>query len=400
MIAQAIFPICPHRGEDPLHRRRVSSAGRARGTPRSRARARPRRRSRARSCRGRSRRAGRERPPGAARDPQGPRVGARQLRHDDPDTTEHEIDAEVERELETGEFRALDPTTDASAMERASRIGQIGKIACAIASGWYLGFCRNQTRHLQEVSRPYDDYHVLRPSDWAARGLVPAGPCSPTCASPSRPAQPTPQYVRGQPSRPRSLPSAVALPPAGTAALAGGSSSINSTDQWRVFRIMHSNLHYELYREMAADRIRRAPRRNPRAAPHPPPLRGRVGVRRGSAGPPARLRVGPARGRLRQQRPVPFSPGGGPLLLSRRGDRPAGAARAVHHARRLRDPRARRRAAGNSANQSLAEARCRPARARSALPPRLGGDLPLHRRRGPDDPRRRGGRASARATAS
>ena len=32
-----------------------------------------------------------------------------QLRRADPDTTEHEIDAEVERELETGEFRALDP---------------------------------------------------------------------------------------------------------------------------------------------------------------------------------------------------------------------------------------------------------------------------------------------------
>jgi UDP-GlcNAc:undecaprenyl-phosphate GlcNAc-1-phosphate transferase len=31
-----------------------------------------------------------------------------QLRHADPDTTEHEIDAEVERELETGEFRALE----------------------------------------------------------------------------------------------------------------------------------------------------------------------------------------------------------------------------------------------------------------------------------------------------
>ena len=37
------------------------------------------------------------------------RLRAWQLRHDDPDTTEHEIDAEVERELETGEFRALDP---------------------------------------------------------------------------------------------------------------------------------------------------------------------------------------------------------------------------------------------------------------------------------------------------
>jgi UDP-GlcNAc:undecaprenyl-phosphate GlcNAc-1-phosphate transferase len=31
-----------------------------------------------------------------------------QLRHADPDTSEHEIDAEVERELETGEFRALE----------------------------------------------------------------------------------------------------------------------------------------------------------------------------------------------------------------------------------------------------------------------------------------------------
>jgi UDP-GlcNAc:undecaprenyl-phosphate GlcNAc-1-phosphate transferase len=30
-----------------------------------------------------------------------------QLRHADPDTSEHEIDAEVERELETGEFRAI-----------------------------------------------------------------------------------------------------------------------------------------------------------------------------------------------------------------------------------------------------------------------------------------------------
>jgi UDP-GlcNAc:undecaprenyl-phosphate/decaprenyl-phosphate GlcNAc-1-phosphate transferase len=37
------------------------------------------------------------------------RLRAWQLRHVDPDTTEHEIDAEVERELETGEFRALDP---------------------------------------------------------------------------------------------------------------------------------------------------------------------------------------------------------------------------------------------------------------------------------------------------
>jgi UDP-GlcNAc:undecaprenyl-phosphate/decaprenyl-phosphate GlcNAc-1-phosphate transferase len=37
------------------------------------------------------------------------RLRAWQLRHADPDTTEYEIDAEVERELETGEFRALDP---------------------------------------------------------------------------------------------------------------------------------------------------------------------------------------------------------------------------------------------------------------------------------------------------
>jgi UDP-GlcNAc:undecaprenyl-phosphate GlcNAc-1-phosphate transferase len=36
------------------------------------------------------------------------RLRAWQLRHADPDTTEYEIDAEVERELETGEFRALE----------------------------------------------------------------------------------------------------------------------------------------------------------------------------------------------------------------------------------------------------------------------------------------------------
>ena len=40
---------------------------------------------------------------------------------------------------------------------------------------------------------------------------------------------------------------------------------------------MHSNLHYELYREMAADRIRQAPNVviGARRA-HPPPFRGRV----------------------------------------------------------------------------------------------------------------------------
>jgi UDP-GlcNAc:undecaprenyl-phosphate/decaprenyl-phosphate GlcNAc-1-phosphate transferase len=38
------------------------------------------------------------------------RLRAWQLRHADPDTSEHEIDSEVERELETGEFRALEPS--------------------------------------------------------------------------------------------------------------------------------------------------------------------------------------------------------------------------------------------------------------------------------------------------
>jgi len=37
------------------------------------------------------------------------RLRSRQLRTADPDTSEFAIDAEVERELETGEFRALDP---------------------------------------------------------------------------------------------------------------------------------------------------------------------------------------------------------------------------------------------------------------------------------------------------
>jgi UDP-GlcNAc:undecaprenyl-phosphate GlcNAc-1-phosphate transferase len=37
------------------------------------------------------------------------RLRAWQLRHVDPETTEFEIDEEVRRELETGEFRALDP---------------------------------------------------------------------------------------------------------------------------------------------------------------------------------------------------------------------------------------------------------------------------------------------------
>ena len=35
------------------------------------------------------------------------RLRSWQLRHTDPDTSEHEIDEQVERELETGEFRSL-----------------------------------------------------------------------------------------------------------------------------------------------------------------------------------------------------------------------------------------------------------------------------------------------------
>jgi UDP-GlcNAc:undecaprenyl-phosphate GlcNAc-1-phosphate transferase len=37
------------------------------------------------------------------------RLRAWQLRHVDPGTSERDIDEEVERELETGEFRALEP---------------------------------------------------------------------------------------------------------------------------------------------------------------------------------------------------------------------------------------------------------------------------------------------------
>jgi hypothetical protein len=40
---------------------------------------------------------------------------------------------------------------------------------------------------------------------------------------------------------------------------------------------MHSNLHQELYRTLAADRARRAPRAVvPLRRQHPPPIRGRV----------------------------------------------------------------------------------------------------------------------------
>jgi UDP-GlcNAc:undecaprenyl-phosphate GlcNAc-1-phosphate transferase len=41
-----------------------------------------------------------------------------QLRHADPDTTEHEIVRQVERELETGEFPALAPTERPPQRER------------------------------------------------------------------------------------------------------------------------------------------------------------------------------------------------------------------------------------------------------------------------------------------
>jgi hypothetical protein len=40
---------------------------------------------------------------------------------------------------------------------------------------------------------------------------------------------------------------------------------------------MHSDLHQELYRTLAADRVRRAPRAVvPLRRQHPPPIRGRV----------------------------------------------------------------------------------------------------------------------------
>ena len=40
---------------------------------------------------------------------------------------------------------------------------------------------------------------------------------------------------------------------------------------------MHSDLHQELYRAMAADRVRRAPRAvGPLRRQHPPPIRGRA----------------------------------------------------------------------------------------------------------------------------
>ncbi len=70
------------------------------------------------------------------------RLRAWQLRHADPDTTEHEIDAEVERELETGEFRALEPNSTESDSNR--------RIVCANLAQTPVGLVRsldrNQTR--------------------------------------------------------------------------------------------------------------------------------------------------------------------------------------------------------------------------------------------------------------
>ena len=66
------------------------------------------------------------------------RLRAWQLRHADPDTTEHEIDAEVERELETGEFRALDPNVELdSGFEPSNRLRKPGP-------GWYRHLYRNR----------------------------------------------------------------------------------------------------------------------------------------------------------------------------------------------------------------------------------------------------------------
>jgi UDP-GlcNAc:undecaprenyl-phosphate GlcNAc-1-phosphate transferase len=49
------------------------------------------------------------------------RLRAWQLRRADPATTEHEIDVQVERELETGEFGAVSsPPPDAAAAQRAA----------------------------------------------------------------------------------------------------------------------------------------------------------------------------------------------------------------------------------------------------------------------------------------
>ena len=80
------------------------------------------------------------------------RLRAWQLRRTDPDTTEHEIDEEVERELETGEFTALGATAgpeDSNPVRLAALAGRRG--------GLYLSRDRSTDRGHQpqrrEVSR-------------------------------------------------------------------------------------------------------------------------------------------------------------------------------------------------------------------------------------------------------
>ena len=59
------------------------------------------------------------------------RLRAWQMRGADPDTSEHEIDAEVERELETGEFRKVSGDSN--------RTGEVGVPALAARrQRWYL----------------------------------------------------------------------------------------------------------------------------------------------------------------------------------------------------------------------------------------------------------------------
>ena len=58
------------------------------------------------------------------------RLRAWQLRRADPDTTEHEIDEQVRRELETGEFRhvlSLDPPILAAPRHRGRSSEPIGR---------------------------------------------------------------------------------------------------------------------------------------------------------------------------------------------------------------------------------------------------------------------------------
>ena len=94
---------------------------------------------------------------------------------------------------------------------------------------------------------------------------------------------------------------------------------------------MHSHLHQELYRAMAADRVRRAPRAVvPLRRQHPPPIRGRVAYVAGG-----QLWVADARGGTRRRLTELFGGASGPVW-SPTGDRIAFASSA--------DPRARERA--------------------------------------------------------